>query len=78
MMCHNHHASKAISSADDDKKHTEQYNYVNGIPFRDLEWCEDFDGDLDKIAKKLTGDTFNREFLMHVAIVLSCICASRR
>jgi len=56
-----------IIGNDADKKHTEQYNYVNGILIpKIVEWCEDFDGDLDKIAKKLTGDTFNREFLMHV------------
>ena len=47
--------------------HTEQANYVNGILIPKVcEWCEDFDGDLDKITKKLTSDTFNREFLMHV------------
>jgi len=56
-----------IIGNDADKKHTEQYNYVNGILIpKIVEWCEDFDGDLDKITKKLTGDTFNREFMMHV------------
>jgi len=56
-----------IIGNDADKKHTEQYNYVNGLLIpKIVEWCDDFDGDLDKIAKKLTGDTFNKEFLMHV------------
>lgn len=51
----------------DPKEHTEQYNYVNGILIpKIVEWCEDFEGDLDKITKKLTGDTFSKEFMMHV------------
>jgi len=56
-----------IVGNDEPAKHTEQSNYVNGILIpKILEWCDDFDGDLDKITKKLTSDTFNREFLMHV------------
>lgn len=51
----------------DPRNHTEQYNYVNSLLIpKIVEWCDDFEGDLDKISKKLTGDTFNKEFLMHI------------
>lgn len=47
--------------------HTEHYTYANGILIPKIaEWCEDFDGDLDKITAKLTGETFKKEFMMHV------------
>jgi len=52
---------------DDPKEHSEQFNYVNGLLIpKIVEWCNDFEGDLDKIVAKLKGDTFKKEFLVNV------------
>jgi len=46
---------------------TEQATFVDKIIIPQiLEWCEDFEGDLDKITKKLNSDTFNNNLLAHV------------
>jgi len=56
-----------IIGNDEPKDHTEQANYVNGILIPQiLEWCTDFEGDLEKITPKLKGDVFERSFKMHV------------
>lgn len=56
-----------INGHDDPREHTEQYNYCKGILIPKItEWCEDFEGDLEKIAAKLRGDVFKNEFMMHV------------
>lgn len=52
---------------DEPKDHTEQYNLVNGLLIPTItEWCNDFEGDLDKINAKLRGDLFNKNFLSQI------------
>ncbi len=52
---------------DDPKEHTEQYNLVNGILIPTVvEWCQDFEGDLEKITAKLRGEIFNKNFLAQI------------
>jgi hypothetical protein len=52
---------------DDPSDHTEHYNYVNGLLIpKILEWCEDFEGDVEKILAKVRGDLFKKEFMGNV------------
>lgn len=56
-----------LNGHDDPAAHIEHYNYVNGLLIpKIVEWCEDFDGDIEKIMAKLGGPMFKKEFLMHV------------
>lgn len=56
-----------INGHDEPAAHTEQYNLVQGIIIpKIVDWCEDFDGDLDKIMSKINGEVFNKDFLSHV------------
>jgi hypothetical protein len=56
-----------VTGNDEPKTHTEQYNLVNGIIVPKItEWADDFDGDLEKITKKLKSDTFNKDFMVHI------------
>ena len=49
------------------KAHTEHYNLINGVIIpKIVEWCEDFEGDLDKVMKKINGEVFNKDWLTHV------------
>lgn len=56
-----------IVGFDEPKEHTEQRNFADSflIP-RILEWCNDFDGDLDKITAKINGEIFNNDLLSKV------------
>lgn len=50
-----------INGHDNPVNRTEQFNVVNGVIIPQItEWCEDFDGDLDKITAKLTGERFSK------------------
>lgn len=56
-----------INGQDEPVTQTEQFNLVHGIIIpKIVEWCQDFDGDLDKIMSKINGDVFNKDFLSHV------------
>lgn len=56
-----------ILGNNDDKSRTEHYNFINGIIIpKIIDWCTDFDGDIDKVMSKVTSEIFNKEFLMHV------------
>jgi len=56
-----------INGHDNPVNHTEQYNLVNGILIPTVqEWCEDFEGNLDKIAAKLKGAVFEKNLMAHV------------
>lgn len=56
-----------INGHDEPAVHTEQFNVVQGIIIpKIVEWCQDFDGELDKIMAKINGEVFNRDFLSHV------------
>ena len=48
-------------------EHNEHYSYVNGIIIpKIVEWCEDFQGDLDKIMPKIKSDLFKKEYLTNI------------
>lgn len=51
-----------------DKGRTDTSNVANKILIpKMMEMCEDFDGDIEKIVKKLNGDVFNSDFLSRIS-----------
>jgi hypothetical protein len=56
-----------IVGHDEPKERTEQFNLVNGVLIpKILEWCDDFEGDIEKISAKFKGKVFRDDFMTHI------------
>lgn len=56
-----------IVNHDNPASHTEHYNFVVGTVLpKIIEWCNDFDGDIEKIMAKINGDVFKKDVLSHI------------
>lgn len=56
-----------IVNNDEPADRTEQANFADKIIIPQiLEWCSDFEGDLDKIVKKIGSEIFNNNLIAHV------------
>ena len=56
-----------VVNNDEPAERTEQANFADKIIIPQiLEWCADFEGDLDKITKKIGSEIFNNNLMAHV------------
>lgn len=56
-----------LNGHDNPASHTEHYNFVTGLIIpKIVDFCEDFDGDIVKVLKKVNGDVFKNDVLGHL------------
>lgn len=56
-----------LNGNDDPADRTEQYNLINGLLIPQItEWCEEYEGDLDKIMAKIKAESFKKVLMSQV------------